>query len=135
MSGMEISKLRLRRIKQSGALPEPRFRYTPAIQTGPFVFVSGLIGLDPETGRLAISGAAAETTQILKNLRSLCEEQGWSVERILFARVFCAGDVSADVNAAWEAFFANTEPPARSFMVVSALPLSAAVEIEFQLLA
>jgi 2-iminobutanoate/2-iminopropanoate deaminase len=135
MSGMELSNLRLRRIKQSSALPAPRFRYTPAIQTGPFVFVSGLIGLDPETGRLAVSGAEAETAQILKNLRLLCEEQTWSVERILFARVFCAGDVAAEVNAAWEAFFADIEPPARSLVVVNALPLTAAVEIEFQLLA
>jgi 2-iminobutanoate/2-iminopropanoate deaminase len=51
------------------------------------------------------------------------------------ARVFCAGDnVAEQVNAAWDAFFAHTAPPARTFVVVKALPLGAAVEIEFQLL-
>ncbi len=133
---MESSSLELRRITQSRVLPAPRFRYTPAIQTGPFVFVSGLLGLDPATGKLAESGAAAETTQVLRNLRSLCEEQRWSIDRLVFARVFCAGDdIAAQVNTAWDEFFANDELPARSFVVVKALPLGAAVEIEFQLLA
>ncbi|MBB5460235.1 RidA family protein [Paraburkholderia sp. Cpub6] len=131
---METANLRLQRIKRSSALPAPRFRYTPAIVAGPFVFVFGLVGLDPETGKLAVSGTAAETAQILRNLRLLCEEHRWSIERILFARVFCVSDVSAEVNSAWEEFFAIAEPSARSFMVVNALPLSAAVEIEFQLL-
>jgi 2-iminobutanoate/2-iminopropanoate deaminase len=132
---MESQRLELRRIDQSSVLPAPRFRYTPAIQAGPFVFVSGLVGLDPATEKLAHFGAAAETTQILNNLQSLCDEQGWSIDRLVCARVFCAGDnVGVQVNAAWDAFFANTAPPARTFVVVKALPLGAAVEIEFQLL-
>jgi 2-iminobutanoate/2-iminopropanoate deaminase len=133
---MNSSSPEMRRITQSRVLPAPRFRYTPAIQAGAFVFVSGLIGLDPTTGELAASGAAAETAQVLKNFQLLCEEQGWPINRILIARVFCSGDsAAAEVNAAWDAFFEDTEPPCRSFMVVKELPLKAAVEIEFQLLA
>ena len=133
---MTYTNLTLRRIAQSRALPAPRFRYTPAIQTGPFVFVSGLVGLDPATGKLATSGAYAETMQILENLRALCDEQGWSVERIVMARVYClGGDIAGAVNDAWEQFFMGGEPPARSFVMVMGLPLGAAVENEFQLLA
>ena len=123
----------MRRITESKGLPAPRFLYTPAIQAGPFVFVSGLIGLDPSTGELAPSGAFAETTQILKNLSVLCAEQAWPLERMAFARVYCAGvDVGRKVNLAWDGFFERGHPPARSFAVVHALPLNAAVEIEFQ---
>jgi len=133
---MTYENLTLRRITQSRALPAPRFSYTPAIQTGPFVFVSGLVGLDPTTGKLAASGAYAETTQILRNLQALCDEQGWSLECIVMARVYCiGGDIAGAVNEAWEQFFIDSEPPARSFVMVTGLPLGAAVEIEFQLLA
>jgi 2-iminobutanoate/2-iminopropanoate deaminase len=65
---MEPQRLELRRIDQSRVLPAPRFRYTPAVQAGPFVFVSGLVGLDPATEKLAHSGAVTETARILNNL-------------------------------------------------------------------
>ncbi len=125
-----------RRILPSRTLPTPRFRYSPVVQAGPFVFVSGLVGLDPTTGQLATGGAYAQTVQVLRNLRALADEMGWPLERLLVARVYCADPSgSAEVNRAWDEAFAEVEPPARSFVVVSALPLAAAVEIEFQFMA
>jgi len=124
-----------RRVVSSKTLPSPRFRYSPVVQAGSLVFVSGLVGLDPSTGRLAEGGAHGQTAQVLRNLKALSNEMGWSMSQLLVARVFCA--VAADpteVNRAWDEAFAETEPPARTFVVVSALPLGAAVEIEFQLL-
>jgi 2-iminobutanoate/2-iminopropanoate deaminase len=119
----------------SRTLPAPRFRYSPVVQAGPFVFVSGLVGLDAATGALAAGGAYGQTGQILRNLGSLVDEMGWSMSQLLVARVFCAGvDVAADVNRAWDEAFADVLPPARTFVGVSSLPLGAAVEIEFQFL-
>ncbi|MBN3845848.1 RidA family protein [Paraburkholderia sp. Ac-20342] len=116
------------------ALPAPRFRYTPVVRVGSLVFVSGLIGLDRMTGELATGGAAEETRQVLHNLLALCEAEKWSLRTLVFARVYCAGHESAAaVNDAWDEFFRNEPPPARSFVVVAGLPLGAAVEIEFQL--
>lgn len=124
-----------RAVVLSKTLPAPRFRYSPVIQAGPFVFVSGLVGLDAATGQLAFGGAYGQTAQVLRNIRALAEEKGWSMAQMLVARVFCVGaDASADVNRAWEEAFAEIEPPARTFVGVSALPLGAAVEIEFQFL-
>ena len=124
-----------RRILPSRTLPTPRFRYSPVVQAGPFVFVSGLVGLDPVTGQLAAGGAYGQTAQVLRNLRALADEMGWSMQCLLMARIYCADPGgSAEVNRAWDEAFAEVEPPARSFVVVSALPLAAAVEIEFQFL-
>lgn len=124
----------LRRIERSDALAAPRFRYAPAVQVGTDVYVSGLVGLDPATGRLVAEDAWSQTCQILRNLQALCAEQGWSLDGLVLARVFCAGEGSADgMNTAWSAFFADRAPPARTFTVVKSLPLGAAVEIEFQL--
>ncbi len=131
---MQAPSPQLRRIERSDALPAPRFRYSPAVQVGTDVYVSGLVGLDPATGSLTGDDALVQTHQILRNLQALCDEQGWSLDRLVLARVFCAGEGSADgMNKAWSEFFAEVPPPARTFAVVKSLPLDAAVEIEFQL--
>ncbi|ABE31804.1 endoribonuclease L-PSP family protein [Paraburkholderia xenovorans LB400] len=124
----------LRRIERSDALPPPHFRYSPAVQVGSDVYVSGLVGLDPATGGLAAETAAGQTRQIFRNIQALCAEQGWSLERVVVARVYCAGEGAADgMNEVWSEFFTQLAPPARTFTVVKSLPLGAAVEIEFQL--
>ncbi len=122
-----------RRIIASRSLPAPKFRYSPVVQAGGFAFVSRLVALDATSGALVSGGPEAETTKILSNLRSLADEQRWSLDRLVLARIFCT-DLSrfAEVNRAWEAFFDGTVPPARTSVGVSALPLGATVEMEFQ---
>lgn len=133
---MSMTPAPARVVLRSKVLPARQFRYSPVVQAGSFVFVSGMVGLDVDSGKLVDGGAFAQTTQVLRNLRALAQEMGWSMSQLVIARVFCAGaDAAAEVNRAWNEAFAELEPPARTFMVVSALPLGAAVEIEFQLLA
>ena len=123
-----------RDIVSSKVLPAPRFRYSPVVRSGAFIFVSGLVGLNALTGSLAEGGAYGQTAQILGTLKRLCDEQGWRLSNLLVARVFCANvEDAAAVNKAWEEAFEAIEPPARTFVTVTGLPLGAAVEIEFQL--
>ena len=132
---MQQSLVSSRRVLLSKTLPSPRFRYSPVVQAGSLVFVSGLVGLDPSTGQLAGGGGHGQTSQVLRNLKALAEEMGWSMSQLLVARVYCAEAADAiEVNRAWDEAFAGIEPPARTFVVVSSLPLGAAVEIEFQFL-
>jgi 2-iminobutanoate/2-iminopropanoate deaminase len=119
----------------SRTLPAPRFRYSPVLRAGPFVFVSGMVALDAQTGALVDGGTYAQTERILGNLGRLIEEMGWTREHVVLARIFCTDfSAFADVNRAWEAFFDGVVPPARTSVGVSALPLGALIEIEFQLL-
>ncbi len=122
-----------RRIVASRSLPPPRFAYSPVVLAGGFAFVSGLVGLDPATGALASGGAAAETARVLANMRALADEHGWPLDRLVLVRLFCS-DFSrfGEVNHAWETFFDGVVPPARTSVGVSALPLGALVEMEFQ---
>jgi 2-iminobutanoate/2-iminopropanoate deaminase len=123
-----------RQIVASEVLPAPRFRYSPVVAAGDFLFVSGMVALDPASGQLAGGGVRGETSQILANLGRLLVEQGWSAKQIVVARIFCSDFAAfAEVNAAWDEWFADVVPPARTSVGVSALPLGAKVEMEFQL--
>ncbi len=130
---MSHSPVAVRYVLTSRSLPQPRFHYSPVVKGAGCIFVSGLVGLAPRSGEL-VAGDHAQTRQVLANLFALCEEHGWSTEQVLHARVYCAANASAaEVNRAWDEAFAQVAPPARTFVTVHALPLGAAVEIDFVL--
>jgi 2-iminobutanoate/2-iminopropanoate deaminase len=134
MTSATAVRLPGRTVLTSHSLPAPRFRYSSVVRGAGCIFVSGLVGLDPATGSLA-DGAGAQTSQVLENFQALCREHGWRLDQVLQARVYCSRAASAaEVNSAWNDAFTDTEPPARTFVTVYALPLEAAVEIEFVLL-
>ncbi|HGM5580440.1 TPA: RidA family protein [Pseudomonas putida] len=117
----------------SPSLPAPHFAYSPVVRAGGFIHVSGLVGLDPAHGGLVAGGMAAEVRQILLNLDHLCQDLGIALEQLMLARIYCADFARFGViNQLWEAFFQGRTPPARTSVGVSALPLGALVEMEFQ---
>jgi 2-iminobutanoate/2-iminopropanoate deaminase len=118
---------------QSDKIPAPRFRYSPCVKIGNTYHVSGMIGLDYATGKLALGGVGEETKMILANLLQALPDYGLSLDELLVARIFTTKfEEFAAINAAWEAVFSEEIiPPARTSVGVSALPLGAAVEIEF----
>jgi 2-iminobutanoate/2-iminopropanoate deaminase len=118
---------------QSSAIPAPRFRYSPCVKIGSFYQVSGMVALDPASGRLVAGGPGAETSRILANLKLALPDYGLTLDHLLIARIFTTRfDVFPEINAAWEVVFdEKTIPPARTAIGVAALPLDASVEIEF----
>jgi 2-iminobutanoate/2-iminopropanoate deaminase len=109
---------------------KPLGPYTPAIRAGNLLFVSGQIGIDPATGKLAPGGVAAEAKQLLENLRGLVTAGGSSLDRVVKTTIFLTkiADFAA-VNEVYAQYFPS-EPPARSTIQVVALPGGALVEIE-----
>ncbi len=104
--------------------------YSPCVEWNGFVFVSGQVPLDPATGKLVEGGIEDQTRQVLKNLRGALDAAGCSPSDVLKTTVFLTdiGDYAA-VNECYREVF-QTDPPARSAVAVSALPLGAMVEIE-----
>jgi 2-iminobutanoate/2-iminopropanoate deaminase len=122
----------MRKLITSASAPAPRFRYTPCLRVGALGFVSGMVGLDPASGALAAGGVAAQTQRIFDNLRLALPDYGFGLEQLCIARVYLAPmDGFAEFNAVWERQFATIAPPARTSIGAAALPLGAAVEIEF----
>lgn len=105
-------------------------RYSAAVRSGDFLFLSGQVGLKPDTRELVTGGIEAETRQTLANIRTVLDAAGVSVADVVKCTVFLAdmGEYAA-MNAMYADFFGD-EPPARSAVAVAALPLNARVEIE-----
>jgi 2-iminobutanoate/2-iminopropanoate deaminase len=103
--------------------------YSQAIRAGDFVFTSGQIGLEPESGKMA-EGVEAQTKQVLANLKAVLDAAGASFEQIVKTTIFLVDMADFQtVNTLYATEFA-AEPPARSTMQVAALPRKALVEIE-----
>ncbi len=104
--------------------------YSQAVKTGNLIFISGQIPLNPSTGDLVSGSIEDEANQVLNNLKSICEEAGYSLEDVVKITIFLT-DLGnfASVNEVMKQHF--QEPyPARATVEVSGLPLGVNVEIE-----
>ena len=104
--------------------------YSQGICAGHLVFTAGQIGLEPASGRLVEGGIEVQTRQVLNNLKAILEAAGASLTDVVKTTVFLVdmADFKA-MNAVYAEFFGQ-QPPARSTVQVSGLPLGARVEIE-----
>lgn len=105
--------------------------YCQAIVTGDLVFASGQIPLVPGTGRLVDGDIAAQTHQVMQNLRAVLQAAGTDLAHAVKTTIFLAdmGDFKA-VNEVYAGYFVGSTPPARATVQVAALPLGARVEID-----
>jgi 2-iminobutanoate/2-iminopropanoate deaminase len=104
--------------------------YSAAVSVGDFVYTSGQLGVDPQTGEFVAGCAGCQTKQVLRNVRAVLEAAGLTLADVVKTTVFLADMADFQkMNSAYEEFFA--EPyPARSAVAVAALPRNAMVEIE-----
>ena len=103
--------------------------YSQAVRAGGLVFVSGQLGMDPQTGVLA-DGVCAQARQSLRNARAILAEAGLGMEHVVKSTVFLKDMADfAAVNEVYASFF-GADFPARSAVQVAALPKGGLVEIE-----
>lgn len=119
-----------RHVIQTDNAPAAIGPYSQAIASGPLIFVSGQIPLDPTTGTLITGDIASQTRQVLHNAQAILQAAGSSLEQVVKTTVFLA-DINdfAAMNTVYAEFFGDTVP-ARSAMQVAALPKGARIEIE-----
>lgn len=104
--------------------------YSQGIIANGFIFVSGQIGLDPETGKLCSSETGAQTKQVLENIRAILRAAGSDLDRVVKSTVYLTDlDDFSSFNQVFATYF-PTQPPARVTVEVSGLPKGAKVEIE-----
>ncbi len=104
--------------------------YSQAVRSGFFVFVSGQIGLKPETGELVSDDFADQTRQALDNLFAVLRAAGCQSSQVVSVDVFLTDMKLFGVfNELYAARF-DSHKPARAVVEVSALPRGALVEIK-----
>ena len=104
--------------------------YSQAIRCGQFVYTSGQIPLDPESGEMVGNDVQAQTHRVLQNLQAVLSSAGASLSSVVKTTVFLStmSDFQA-MNAVYATYFSGVTP-ARSTIAVAELPRRAVVEIE-----
>ena len=104
--------------------------YSQAIRAGDFVFLSGQIPLDPETGKIAGDGIVDQTHQVLKNLGAVLTAAGASYSAVVKTTVYLA-DMSEfnAMNQVYADYF-GAPAPARATVQAARLPRDVRVEID-----
>jgi 2-iminobutanoate/2-iminopropanoate deaminase len=104
--------------------------YSQAIKHNGFLFVSGQIPLDPQTGELIKGSIEDETRRVLKNLQGVIEAAGATLKDVVKTTIFLRSMSDfARVNEVYGSFF-PAPYPARSTVAVAGLPKDVSVEIE-----
>jgi 2-iminobutanoate/2-iminopropanoate deaminase len=103
--------------------------YSQAIVANGFIYTSGQIPLNPESGAIEGTTIEAQSEQAIKNLGAILKEAGSDFSKVVKTTCFLA-DIKdfAAFNAVYEKYFVSK--PARSCFQVAALPKNAMVEIE-----
>ena len=107
-----------------GSLPVP---LTPAVQCGPWLFVSGQVPTEAD-GSIPI-GIEAQTDLVLRKIKALVEEAGFTLADVVKTTVFMR-DMSQfdDMNGVYRKYFTSNFP-ARS-AVRAEVAIAADIEIE-----
>ncbi len=109
--------------------PAPIGPYSQAVKAGPMLFISGQIALIPGTDNIANETVAAETSQVMNNLRAILREANMDFGDVVKTSIFLS-DMSlfSEVNEEYTKYFTGNYP-ARETVAVKGLPKNVNVEI------
>ena len=104
--------------------------YSPAQRVGNFLFISGQIALNQQTGSLENNSIETETRQALNNLMAILANAGFDSNDVVATTVYLK-DIKdyATINNIYGGYFTEGNYPARATVQVAALPRDARVEI------
>jgi 2-iminobutanoate/2-iminopropanoate deaminase len=106
--------------------------HSPGIRANGFIFLSGMVALNPETGERVRGTVQQETRQILDNARHLLESAGSSLEKAVRVHVLLNDPADwAAMNEVYREYFPEA-PPARSAYGVS---LTNGIKVEIEITA
>jgi reactive intermediate/imine deaminase len=103
---------------------------SPVVRANGFIFVSGLPGMDLETGKLVDGDIETQTEASLKALKHALEAAGSSLDKAVKTTVYVSNAAHfAKVNRVYARYFPHA-PPARTFVAVGSWPMDFDIEIE-----
>jgi len=111
--------------------PKPISPYSQAVIANGFLFGSGQIPIDPETGEVVKGGIEEQTRRVLENIKAVLEASGCTLKDVVSVTVFLSdlNDFQA-FNKVYGEYFKDS-PPARTTVEVSRLPKGVKLEVNF----
>jgi len=118
------------KIIQTDRAPAAIGPYSQGITVAPWLFVSGQLGIQPETGELVSSDFLPQAKQALENLLQIVRAAGYNLNHVVAVDVFLT-DLNnfSTFNALYTEYFSEHRP-ARAVVEVSRLPKDASIEIK-----
>jgi 2-iminobutanoate/2-iminopropanoate deaminase len=108
---------------------KPVAPYTPAIEAGGVLYISGQIALKGDSGELVMASIEEETRQVMENIGILLRAAGLDYEHVVKMTVLLSDmALYTAVNTVYGGYFKGV-PPAREAFAVKGLPRGANVEI------
>jgi 2-iminobutanoate/2-iminopropanoate deaminase len=123
------AKSGMRFVASEGA-PKAIGPYSQAVVDGGFLFAAGQIPLDPKTGEMVAGGVDVATERVLDNLEAVLKAEGLSFSDVVKTTVFLTKAEDFQVLNTVYARRMGDHKPARSTVIVAALPRNAPLEIE-----
>lgn len=119
-----------KKIVMTPQAPKPIGPYSQAVISGGFLFASGQIALDPETGQIVEGDIVAQTEQVMRNLMAVLREAKSGPENVVKTTVFLMDMADfPKMNEVYGRYFSK-EAPARSTVQAAGLPRGVKVEID-----
>jgi 2-iminobutanoate/2-iminopropanoate deaminase len=119
-----LSSEKLHKPVTGNGLPDPIGPYSPAVQFGQLVFVSGQGATVPGTGDLVALDVESQTEQVFRNMAAILEAAGSSLDHVLRCGVFLADMRDfPKMNAVYERMMAGNKA-ARTTVQVAGLPVN-----------
>ncbi|MDJ0271515.1 MAG: Rid family detoxifying hydrolase [Candidatus Caldarchaeum sp.] len=111
--------------------PKPIGPYSQAVRVGDFLFLSGMVAINPATGKVEETDVSSQTRRIMENARAVLEAAGLSFEHVVKATVYLANpDDFAAMNEVYSQYFPQN-PPARTTVAAHFPRKEFLVEIDF----
>ncbi len=102
-----------------------------AVKAGDFLFVTGQLAENPETGELIPGSIEEQVKRVMDNLKLVLEHAGTSFNQVVMARVFITDlRYLETVNKVYSSYFASDRLPSRTTIGVVGLAGLGDVEID-----
>lgn len=107
--------------------------YSHAVRAGDFLFVTGQLAEDPQTGKVIRGAIPDQTRQVMENLKQVLIYAGTSFEKVVMARIFLTDFRDYQVvNEIYASYFSQNHLPGRT--TVGVLGLAGGGDIEIDLI-
>lgn len=117
-------------VVESDDAPRAIGPYSQAIRAGDWIFCSGQIPMDPETGELVEGDVSRQTERVMRNLAAVLDDAGASFSQVVKTTVYLEDMESFPAMNEVYGRHLGGHRPARATVEVASLPRGVAVEID-----